>query len=970
MRQLKLLLVSAVMLLTATAATAQKQYKYETVEGDPLKARIYTLDNGLKIYLTVNKDQPRIQTYIAVRVGGKNDPAETTGLAHYFEHLMFKGTSSFGTWNYEAEKPLLDSIEVCFERYRHLTDSLERVAMYHHIDSLSYEASKYSIANEYDKLMAHIGANGTNAYTSEDVTCYTEDIPSNELDNWAKIQADRFKDNVIRGFHTELEAVYEEKNISLTRDQDKFIHGIMSMLFPHHPYGTQTVLGTQEQLKNPSITNIKNYYKQWYVPNNTAVCMSGDFDMDEAVAVIDKYFGDWQPNPQLPVLNLSKEEPMTSPQYKDVYGPEADIVVLGWRFPGEKSKDYDFLKIVSQLVSNNKAGLFDLNLNQQQKVLASGAFDYGLSDYSMFLALAYPKEGQTLEEARDLMLGEIRKIAKGDFDEALLEAIVNNMKLEYMKELESNEDRASMFVSAFVNGIEWKDKVEEFERLGKITKSDLMRFASEYLTDGYACVYKHKGVDPDEKKMEKPAISPIEMNRDKTSDFVKNITTTFVEPIQPVFVDYKKDLSVCDLKNGHDLLYKQNTSNELFTLTYTFEHGGRNDRELSVAAGYLDFLGTEKMSAEELQKELYRIACNISINVDEDRTGIVVSGLSENMERAMKLCEEWMNEAKADDAVYANYVSDILKEREMEKLEQASNFYRLRAWGIYGPVNAYTNILSAEELKNAAPQSLLDRIKNLRNYRQTVIYYGPKSMKEVTKLIAKIHPMAKKPLSASGNEIYTMQETPETAVYLAPYEAKNIYMQMYSNNGQVYDPALVPQMNLFNTYFGDNMSSIVFQELRESRGLAYSASAWYQTPRHKGQTNSFITFIISQNDKLGDCIDVFNGIIEQMPVSETAFPLAKEVLLKRLATERTIKQSVLNSFFKARRLGLDHDINADIYEQVKNMTLDDVVDFQQKNVRGRNYKYMILGDEKELDMERIEKIGTIHRVTTEEIFGY
>lgn len=970
MRHLKLLLVSAAMLLTATAATAQKQYKYETVEGDPLKARIYTLDNGLKIYLTVNKDQPRIQTYIAVRVGGKNDPAETTGLAHYFEHLMFKGTSSFGTWNYEAEKPLLDSIEVCFERYRHMTDSLERVAMYHHIDSLSYEASKYSIANEYDKLMAHIGANGTNAYTSEDVTCYTEDIPSNELDNWAKIQADRFKDNVIRGFHTELEAVYEEKNISLTRDQDKFIHGIMSMLFPHHPYGTQTVLGTQEQLKNPSITNIKNYYKQWYVPNNTAVCMSGDFDMDEAVAVIDKYFGDWQPNPQLPVLNLSKEEPMTSPQYKDVYGPEADIVVLGWRFPGEKSKDYDFLKIVSQLVSNSKAGLFDLNLNQQQKVLASGAFDYGLSDYSMFLALAYPKEGQTLEEARDLMLGEIRKIAKGDFDEALLEAIVNNMKLDYMKELESNEDRASMFVSAFINGIEWKDKVEEFERLGKITKSDLMRFASEYLTDGYACVYKHKGVDPDEKKMEKPAISPIEMNRDKTSDFVKNITTTFVEPIQPVFVDYKKDLSVCDLKNGHDLLYKQNTSNDLFVISYMFEHGDKNDRELSVAAGYLDFLGTEKMSAEELQKELYRIACDISINVDEDRTGIVVSGLSENMEQAMKLCEEWMNEAKADDAVYANYVSDILKEREMEKLEQASNFYRLRAWGIYGKENAYTNIMSAEELKNAAPQSLLDRIKNLRNYRQTVIYYGPKSAKEVTKLIAKIHPLAKKPLSASGNEIYTMQETPETVVYLAPYEAKNIYMQMYSNNGQVYDPALVPQMNLFNTYFGDNMSSIVFQELRESRGLAYSASAWYQTPRHKGQTNSFVTFIISQNDKLGDCIDVFNSIIEQMPVSETAFPLAKEALLKRLATERTIKQSVLNSFFKARRLGLDHDINSDIYEQVKNMTLDDVVDFQQKNVRGRKYKYMILGDEKELDMERIEKIGTIHRVTTEEIFGY
>lgn len=727
MRHLKLLLVSAVMLLAATTATAQKQYKYETVEGDPLKARIYTLDNGLKIYLTVNKDQPRIQTYIAVRVGGKNDPAETTGLAHYFEHLMFKGTSSFGTWNYEAEKPLLDSIEVSFEKYRHTTDSLERAVIYRHIDSLSYEASKYSIANEYDKLMAHIGANGTNAYTSEDVTCYTEDIPSNELENWAKIQADRFRDNVIRGFHTELEAVYEEKNISLTRDQDKFIHGIMSMLFPHHPYGTQTVLGTQEQLKNPSITNIKNYYKQWYVPNNTAICMSGDFDMEKVVAVIDKYFGDWQPNPQLPVLKFKQEERMTTPQYKDVYGPEADIVVIGWRFPGQKDKDYDFLKIISQLVSNNKAGLFDINLNQQQKVLMSGAYDYGLSDYSMFLALAYPKEEQTLEEARDLMLGEIRKIAKGDFDEALLEAIINNMKLDYMKELESNSDRADMFVSAFINGIEWKDKVEEIERLGKITKEDLMRFAAEYLTEGYACVYKHKGVDPDEKKMEKPAISPIEMNRDKTSEFVKNITTTSVEPIQPVFVDYSKDLDVCDMKNGHELLYKQNTSNELFSLSYIFNHGDKNDRELSVAADYLDYLGTSKLSAEDFQKELYRIACDIRINVSEDMTRVVIAGLSENMEQAMRLCEEWMNDAMADDEIYDSYVSDVLKMRDMDKLEQKSNFYHLRAWGVYGPDNAYTNIMSAEELKNATPQSLLDRIKNLKNYRQTITYYGPKS---------------------------------------------------------------------------------------------------------------------------------------------------------------------------------------------------------------------------------------------------
>ena len=279
--------LSAFLLLTASCS----KYKYEEVKGDMAKTRIYTLDNGLKVYLSVNKEEPRIQTFIAVRTGSKNDPAETTGLAHYLEHLMFKGTNKFGVTDAEAEKPFLDEIEKLYEKYRKLTDPEERRQVYHEIDSVSQLAAQYFIPNEYDKLMAAIGAEGTNAYTSEDVTCYTEDIPSNEVENWAKIQSDRFQNMVIRGFHTELEAVYEEYNIHLTSDIDKLFTAMSKKLFPTHPYGTQTTIGTQEHLKNPSITNIKEYFKKWYVPNNVAICMSGDFDPDEVIATIDKYFG-------------------------------------------------------------------------------------------------------------------------------------------------------------------------------------------------------------------------------------------------------------------------------------------------------------------------------------------------------------------------------------------------------------------------------------------------------------------------------------------------------------------------------------------------------------------------------------------------------------------------------------------------------------------------------------------------------
>ena len=341
-----------------------KEYKYETVPGDKMQTRIYTLDNGLKVYLSVNPEKPRIQTFIAVRTGSKNDPAETTGLAHYLEHLMFKGTKQFGTNNPEAEAPLLAEIEQRYEAYRKLTDPEARKQAYHEIDSVSQVAAQYFIPNEYDKLMAAIGAEGTNAYTSNDVTCYTEDIPSNEVENWAKIQADRFQNMVIRGFHTELEAVYEEYNIGLSSDQRKLFATISKMLWPTHPYGLQTTIGTQEHLKNPSITNIKNYFNKWYRPNNVAICMAGDFDPDKTIAIIDKYFSSWKPGADVKQPTFASLPPLTSPKDTTVVGQEAEQIWMGWRAKQANTLQADTLELMEDVLSNGRAGLFDLDLNQ------------------------------------------------------------------------------------------------------------------------------------------------------------------------------------------------------------------------------------------------------------------------------------------------------------------------------------------------------------------------------------------------------------------------------------------------------------------------------------------------------------------------------------------------------------------------------------------------------------------------------
>lgn len=968
---LKFSCLSLFLVLVFSSCSSQKKYSYETVPNDPLKARIYTLDNGLKVYLTVNKETPRIQTFIAVRVGGKNDPAETTGLAHYFEHLMFKGTNSYGTQNYEAEKPLLDQIEQQFEIYRKTTDEVQRKAIYHTIDSLSYEASKYAIPNEYDKLMAAIGANGTNAYTAYDQTVYVEDIPCNQIENWAKIQADRFENNVIRGFHTELETVYEEKNMSLTRDNRKVQEAIFSSLFPHHPYGTQTVLGTQEDLKNPSITNIKNYYKQWYVPNNMAICMSGDLDPDKTIAIIDEYFGQMKPNPELPKLNLPKEEPITEPIIREVLGPDAESVALAWRFPGASSKDFETLQVISQLLYNGKAGLIDLDLNQQQKVLSGYGYPMGLADYSMLILGGVPKQGQTLEEVQNLLLGELHKLRAGDFDEKMLQANINNFKLYQIQNMESNEGRADMFVNSFINGTSWEDEVTSIDRIAKLTKAEIVDFANKYLkNDNYAAIYKKQGKDPNEKKMTKPEITPIVSNRDTASTFLTEIQNSTVQPIEPVFLDFQKDLTQLKAKSDIPVLYKQNVTNDLFQLIYVFDMGNNQDKALGTAFNYLEYLGTSDMTPEQLKSEFYRLACTFYVSPGNERTYVVLSGLNENMPAAMQLFEKLLADAQVNKEAYSNMAEDILKARSDAKLNQGQNFSRLMNFAMYGPKSPATNILTKTELTKMDPQALVDRIHNQNSYQHRILYYGPSSSKEILEIIDQNHKVPATLKEIPAGDEFPYLETPATKVLIAPYEAKQIYMSQISNTDKKFDPAIEPTRALYNEYFGGSMNSIVFQEMRETRGLAYSAWATLNEPRYLKYPYMVFTQIATQNDKMIDAINTFNEIINNMPESEKAFQLAKEGLINRLRTERIIKSDIIWSYISAQDLGENVDSRIKLYNDIQNMTLKDIVNFQKEWMKDRTYVYCILGDKKDLDMDKLKTVGPIEELTQEQIFGY
>ena len=943
---------------------------YESVNGDPMQTRIYTLDNGLKVYLSVNKEEPRIQTYIAVRTGSKNDPAETTGLAHYLEHLMFKGTKQFGTTDPEAEAPLLDEIEQRYEEYRTITDEAIRKQKYHEIDSVSQLAAKYFIPNEYDKLMAAIGSQGSNAFTSNDVTCYVEDIPSNEIENWAKVQADRFQNMVIRGFHTELEAVYEEYNIGLSSDGNKQYEALLAKLFPTHPYGTQTTIGTQQHLKNPSITNIKNYFAKWYVPNNVAICMAGDFDPDKTLAILKKYFGEWKAGEDVTQPTFPELEPLTQSVDTTVVGLEAENIWLGWRSEKASSLQNDTLELVSAVLYNGKAGLLDIDLNQEMKVMDAGAYAEPMLDHGFFLLAGQPKEGQSLDEVKELLLGEINKLKCGDFDEDLLLSALNNKKLDDLRSLDYNSARVSKMLDAFINGIEWQQLVGQKDRLAKITKQELMDFAKRFFTEGYVAVYKRQGEDTTQKKIDKPAITPIPTNRDLVSQFVKDIQEAEVKPIEPQFLDYKKDLSFFTTQKGLPVIYKQNTENGLFELQFRYEFGQEDDNRYDVAANYIDYLGTDKLSAAQVKHQFYKMACNYAISVNADAITIGLSGLAEYMPDALALLEDLLHNAKVDEDAYQQMVGLILKNRQDQKSEQRSCFAMLGEYALYGPHNAMRDNMTEQQLRETNPQELLDLLKNISQYEHQVLYYGPIAEEKLDGCLSDLHHTEKDLKPVPEGKPYELQTISEPEVIIAPYDAKNIYMRMFVNEGRQTNLDEHATIELFNEYFGGGMNGVVFQEMREARGLAYNAMAYYLTPAKKGQPEYFLTHIITQNDKMMDCVKQFREILDKMPASEAAFQIAKDALTKRLASQRTTKFGVIRAYISDKRQGFDFDVDKKIYEDLQNLTLQDIEGFEQANIAGKTGRYVILGNEKELDMASLGQIAPIRRVSLEEIFGY
>ena len=955
----------------ATKTAESNGYTYEYVTNDPLKVRIYTLKNGLKVYLSQYADKPRIQTQIAVKAGGKNDPATNTGLAHYLEHIMFKGTADFGTLDWTKEEVYLVSIEHMFTHYGTLTDSVERSNYYKQIDKVSGEAAKLAIANEYDKMVSEIGAQGTNAYTTEDRTVYINDIPTNQLENWIQLEGNRFKRIVPRLFHTELEAVYEEKNRGLDNDYWKSYETLYAAMFPKHQYGTQTVIGTIDHLKNPSITEIKNYFNRYYRPNNVAVCLSGDLDYDKTIAAIDKYFGDWKPNDELPTWNRIEEAPLTTPVVKDVYGPDAEWVNIGFRFKGRNSDEYNLLVLTDMILANSHAGLIDLNLKQQQKVLEPSSYVDYLNDYCIHTFTGRPREGQSLDDVKRLLLEQIDLVKKGQFDDWLIEAAINDIRKSKLEQSEENWSRSNDLVIAFTNSIPWQSYISQVDDLKKVTKADVMKFASEHYKENYAVVNKHTGKDPSARKVIKPSITKVVLNKENRSAFHEALTKNKVDKLKPVFLDYDKDVHKARLsKHDIEVLYTPNTENDLFKLYYLLDAGTNSDPRLKVAVDYLQYLGTDDMSAEDVQKEFYKIGCSFEVYSANERTYLSLEGLNENMDKSIQLFEKLLASPKADEEALKKLIDGTFKKREDTKKDKSAIMFQgLMAYGLYGPQSPFTNVLSNKELREQKADELVGLLKDFTKMPHRVLYYGPKKENELLASLNQYHilPDQLKPLPPARD--FKMPDLKESTVYWADYDMVQEEI-MFLAKGETFDKNRLPISRMFNEYFGGNMSSPVFQELREAQGLAYSAFAFYRSADKPTANDAFYAYIGTQADKQPESMKAMQGLLKDFPKTEAGFDVARNSILNGIESERITKSDILFDYINAQRRGLDYDIRKDVYDQTQKFTLNDVVKFEQDYMKDRHFNVVLIGSKDKINKKELEKYGKVQQLTMDQLFGY
>ena len=946
---------------TPAAGSASQSQGYTRVneanENDPLNAHIFELDNGLRVYLTENHEEPRFYAEIAVRAGSKHDPSDGTGLAHYLEHLLFKGNQNLGTLNYEAEKPYLDEIINLYEEHFSETDDTRRAEIYSEINRVAQIAAEYAVPNEIDKIYNSMGGTGLNAHTWYEETVYKIGLPSNRLKQWAEIESDRFVNPVFRLFHTELETVYEEKNRSLDNAGRIIGTAIDELLYKVHPYGQQPTIGTVDHLKNPSLVYIQDYFDTYYVPNNMGIFLSGDINIEETIALISEKFGHWASKP-IPEVGPWPEPPIQGAERRTVQYPGEEQVSIAFRTAENGHEDKEALVLVDMILDNRTAGLINLNLTQQQLVSSAGSSPLFLNDYGSQNLYGVPKPDQSLEEVEQLLLDQLALIKAGEFEDWIIPAIINDFKKNEKAGLEFNRARVDTMRQSFIEGSDWDYHVAEINRMEQLTKDDVVAVANKYFGDNYISVYR---IDDQHTlpPVEKPQIDPVTIDPTRQSEFAAYILSMPFDEIEPAFVEADSDYRVIEFADGVDLYYAPNPLNDLFTFSIGIEVGTEENEKLGLSAALLDVAGTPSMSNEELQKEWYRMGSEFRFGAGENSSAFTVSGLDDEFEDSLTLMMELINNPITDQSTLDQLKGILIKSRNDQKSSPPAIAQALYMYNRYGEESPLLEALTTQQILDTNLDELASLPSSLLEYQQTIAYTGSMPLEELVEVLRSKYPVQGELQTTPQYRFRTARSVEETELKVVDQQTAQAQVRIEFADG-VYNPDDTVLSSIYTNYFGSGMSSVVFQELREARALAQGG--------RQNAENLMLGVIGTQTDKTVDALTAFLDLIDNMPRSSERFEESVNSLLNRYRTAKLNFREVIGAVRSWERLGFEADPRRERFQQLQNASLDDLLTFQQEHVQNRAKLISIVGDLSIIDAGELEQFGSVEEVQIEQLF--
>jgi predicted Zn-dependent peptidase len=928
---------------------------------DAMGVTITRLPNGLTVYLSPSKGRPRISAWIATRAGSKNDPADSTGMAHYLEHMMFKGSTKLGTLDYAKEAPHLDRIRALYEARFKTPDAAARAKIDKQIDAENIAAAASEIPNEIDKFYRSIGGRGLNAFTSNEETVFHVDLPDNRLEAWATVEAERFEHPVFRLFPTEIEAVYEEKNRSLDNAAAVADEELQKDLYKAHPYGIPT-LGTIAHLKNPSLTKMYAFHDRWYVPNNMAIALAGDFDRAKALEIIQRHFGGWaaKPLPPLPVWPLPKPQGVERHEVK--YEAEEQVVVA-WPTAPSSSPDADALEIMDMLMDNSAAGLLNLRLNQELKVKASGSYPQMQNDAGAWQVWAQPKKGQTPEEAESLLMQTVDALKNGEFTDEDIAANVVQFEIAEKRRLESNEGRAAKMIQSFVSLEPWQRTASHLDRLRRVTKDDVVRVARKYLGDDRVVVYR-RNAKPEIPRIEKPDFTKLSIDPSRQSEFLKEALALPAPPIEPRWLVSGKDYQVVPVSGGK-LYTAKNPYNDLFTLTVREERGRKHERHLCEALDLLDLAGAGPYPADEFKKRLYALGTTVWYSCGERGSEVGVSGLDRNFWPSLELLAERFDWPNVSSGTLERMVDVEIGARADEKLDPDAVSGALGELAQRGRESEVLSRPTNDELKKLDETRLKALIQDWPAWQRRVSYAGPRSASEVAKLLE--HVRTFKP--APAREPLTYLKPPKTRLLFTHRAMEQAQVGFFAAD-EVYNPDDYVDYQFFSQYMGGGMSSVIFQEVREARALAYDAGGGHTTSAHKGDETRAWAELGCQADKTPEAVELMLKLFREFPSSTKRFEETAKAVEEGYRTNVLEYGEIPGALMDWEDQGLtDGDPRPKRFERALKYTLPEVESFS-KRFSVKPMTVWILGDRDHVGADRLKALGDFEEKGLSDLFPY